>query len=158
MATYSCRLCRVNLAAKSGCVVCDPIRPHIVFADEQDVSLAEVSKETVKALQEQLRGYKQDLRHQKDPEAKEEINAAVRAVAATLGKVLDASRKIQDDGLKAVELMSAKEKMDLFEAYYLALPPIVRARFMVQLQEAEAALATDNAGWTGLAEELNGTH
>ena len=157
MATYSCRFCRVNLAATSGCAVCDPIRPHITFADDQDVSLAEVSKEAVKALQEQLRGYKQDLRAQKLPEAKEAINVAVRSVAATLSKVLDSSRKIQEDGLKAVELMSSKEKMDLFEAYYLALPPAVRARFLTQLQDAEAALATDNAGWTGLAEDLNGS-
>lgn len=158
VATYSCSKCRVNLAAKHGCVICDPVRPFIVFADEGDVSLAEVSKETVKALQDQLRGYRNDLRLNRDPEAKEGINAAVRAVAATLGKVLDASRKIQEDGVKAVELMSAKEKMDLFEAYYLALPPTVRARFMSQLQEAEAAMEQENAGWKDLSVELNGTH
>lgn len=154
MATYSCRLCRVNLAASKGCATCDPIRPHIVLSDSDDVSLSEVSKEVVKGLRDQLREYKDDLRVALGPKQREPIHSQVRAVASTLGKVLDASRKLKDDGVQAVELMSSREKMDLFEGYYLALPPAVRARFMTQLQTSEAALNNENAGWQDLSNEL----
>jgi hypothetical protein len=155
MATYSCRLCRVSLAASKGCAVCDAVRPHIVVAESEDVSLAEVSRETVKALQEQLRAYKEVLRDCQVKE-REGWRESVRSVASTLSKVLDAARKLQEDGVKAVELMSTREKMDLFEAYYVQLPPAVRVRFMAQLQAADEALGSENAGWKDLASALNG--
>jgi hypothetical protein len=156
MATYSCRACRKPLQAAKGCVLCDPVRPHLVIREADDVSLAEVSKETVKTLQTQLRQYKELLSAKPGPSPKqrETYNAGVRAVANALSKVLDSCRKIQDDGAKAVSLMTVSEQVGLVQGFYADLPPTQRLRLLSDLQELEAGLDS-SLGWKELADDVD---
>lgn len=156
MISYSCNKCRQPLQAAKGCAICDPIRPFLTVAISEDVSLTEVSKAAVRALQEQLEGYKAALTDPSPKARLEPIRANVRAAASCLAKLLDTSRKIQDDGIKAIELMSTREQMDLFKHFYTTLPPAVRSRFLADLQLAEENMGIEKAGWADLAEAMNG--
>lgn len=155
MATYSCRACRRPLQAAKGCVLCDPVRPHLVITEDDDVSLAMVSKETVKGLREQLRQYTGLLRAAIQPKQRELYNSNIRAVANTLAKVIDSARKIQEEGAKAIELMSTSEQVDLLKEFYAELPVSPRLRLLADLQELETTLnSTDTAGWKDLAHDV----
>lgn len=110
--------------------------------EEERPSLATVSTEAVNALRAQLRAYKDQLSAKGlTPDAVDLIHIKQRSVAGALSKLLDAARKIQGDGLAAVERMSFAERAELFVMWFLSLPPVYRDQLRTQIAEAEAKLA-----------------
>jgi hypothetical protein len=139
----ACRGCRKALLAPAGCALCDPIRKHLIVlneSEEERPSLATVSAEAVNALRAQLRAYKDQLAV-KDlkPADVASIHDKQRAVAGALSKLLDAARKIQGDGLAAVERMSFKERAELFVEWFMTLPAAYRAQLKEQIEAHETA-------------------
>lgn len=150
MNQLACRGCRKPLLAQSGCALCDPVRKHLVVlgeTEEERPSLATVSTEAVNSLRAQLRFYKDELaRDGITPADKASIHDKQRAVAGALSKLLDAARKIQGDGLAAVERMSFKERAELFVEWFLTLPAVYRAQLREQIDAHEQAWTQVSGG------------
>ena len=133
----ACRNCRVPLSATSGCAICDPIRPQLVSTDESVdslPSLAEVGAESVTALRRQVRVYSNFL---KDNPLDSDANKSLVLMANSVAKVLEAARKLQDDGIAAVRNMSFLERAKLFIAWYASLPPAYRTQVRDQVEKYE---------------------
>lgn len=144
MNELACRSCRKPLLAKEGCAVCNPIRKNLVVLGETEderPSLASVSNEAVNALRAQLRSYKDRLlvRDIKD-DVRDSLHEKQRAVAGALSKLLDAARKIQGDGLQAINRMSFKERAELFVDWYMSLPAVYREALRKEIQVNETQL------------------
>lgn len=121
----ACRNCQVNIAASAGCVICNPIRKHLVVIGEDEderPSLATASNEIVSALRKQLRIIKQSLTGDTMIESEKRLVS----IANTMSKVLESARKLQEDGLGVIENMSFPEKAELFIAWITELPPAYR--------------------------------
>lgn len=154
MNELACRGCRKPLVAQSGCALCDPVRKHLVVlgeTEEERPSLATVSTEAVNALRAQLRVYKEQLAADPrlGPGDLARIHEAQRSVAGALSKLLDAARKIQGDGLAAVERMSFKERAELFVEWFLTLPNVYQAQLLEQIdahRQAWLQVAGPDAG------------
>jgi hypothetical protein len=137
---FACRLCRTPLAALSGCAVCEPMRANLVALDEDEETrptLSAVSSELVSALRKRLRY----LRGVLDETPGDETAASgLIAVGNTAAKMLESARKLQTDGLAAVESMSVVERAQLFVGWYAALPPPHRTRLRAEMDKHEASL------------------
>lgn len=146
----ACRLCRVPLAATAGCASCDPVRRNLVVVGEDESdrpSLSGTAAEIVKSLNGQARHLKQLLESNQDDLSSE--NRMLKC-ANTAAKVLESARKLQVDGVTAVENMSFQERAELFITWYASLPPAYRTAMQDKMRhwEAETArpvhLETDN--------------
>jgi hypothetical protein len=140
----ACRGCRRPLLGREGCVICAPLRKNLIVlgeTEEERPSLAAVSNEAVNALRAQLRDYKARLAA-KDlpPTDKDRLHDRQRAVSGALSKLLDAARKIQSDGITAVERMSFKERAELFVSWFCTLPPVYRETLRRELDQNEAQM------------------
>lgn len=134
----ACRVCRVPLAATSGCAVCDPIRRNLVVVGEDETdqpSLSGTAGEIVKSLHSQAKHHKRAL--EIDPD---DLKAEARMLkcANTAAKVLEAARKLQADGVSAVENMSFAERAQLFITWYTNLPPAYRTAMREKMAAWEA--------------------
>ena len=144
MADVACRACRVPLSADvPGCAICGPIRPHLISADEAAEdgvrpALSRVSDELVRDLRERASYYRRELRER--PGAENLARGQV-ALANALTRLLEAARKLQTDGLAAVENMSFAERAKLFLEWYAALPPTYRSRLRDALADHEVEAA-----------------
>lgn len=146
MNQLACRACRRPLLGKDGCAVCSPWRKNLVVvgeAEEERPSLANVSAEAVRSLREQVRHYEAALKAAKTVDDQESYRALQRSVAGSLGKLLDAARKIQTDGLAAIERMSFAERAKLFVEWFMSLPTIYRERVKAEMEKHEGALSTE---------------
>jgi hypothetical protein len=122
----ACRLCRVPLAATAGCAACDPVRRNLVVVGEDESdrpSLSGTGNEIVAVLRKQLAAIKREL--EADPSSVFHENRLLK-VGNTAAKVLEAARKLQADGVSAVESMSFGERADLFITWFASLPPAYR--------------------------------
>jgi hypothetical protein len=135
----ACRNCRVPLTAQVGCAICNDIRPHLISTDEMaDLapSLAEVGSESVAALRTQVRVHKQALRD--DALALDtDLNKTLVLLTNAVAKVLEAARKLQDDGIAAVRNMSFIERAKLFIGWFASLPPNYRVQVKDQIEKFE---------------------
>jgi len=123
----ACRACRVSLAASAGCAVCDPVRRHLVVtdeADEEEAGLAGTAREVVAALRAQLRTVRSALTADRNDERAEK---RLIGLGNTAAKVLESARKLQQDGVGAVEAMAFTERAELFIGWLATLPPAYRA-------------------------------
>jgi hypothetical protein len=123
----ACRLCRVPLAATSGCAACDPVRRNLVVVGEDESdrpSLAGTAGELVKSLNTQAKHLKQRLEQNPDDQGAE--NRMLKC-ANTAAKVLESARKLQVDGVAAVENMAFAERAELFITWLTHLPPAYRS-------------------------------
>lgn len=110
--------------------------------DEERPSLAAVSNEAVNALRAQLRDYKARLGTKGlKPEERDRLHDKQRAVSGALSKLLDAARKIQGDGVTAIERMSFKERAELFVDWYMTLPAVYRDALRREIETHETKLA-----------------
>lgn len=137
----ACRCCRVALSAQKGCAICDPVRPHLVSDDEDDgdrPALAAVSAEVVGALRNALRATTTVL-HRKPSDV--ESTRMLLAIGNTLAKVLESGRKLQQDGLAAVQAMAFRERAELFCGWYADLPPGYRQTIRGELAKFEVEAA-----------------
>lgn len=130
--SLACRTCRRPLTSAEGCALCLPIKANLVTTDENSEeypALSDVGSEVVGALQAILREHKRTARNP-DEELEKRIFAqdAVIKVANTLAKVLEAARKLQNDGFAAVRNMSFQQRAELFAGWYQNLPPNLRAK------------------------------
>lgn len=145
MNELACRACRRALLGKEGCGVCTPWRKNLVVLGEtaeERPSLASVSNEAVNALRAQLRDYKTQLAAKGlDAGQRALLHVQQRAVAGALSKLLDAARKIQSDGLQAIERMSFKERAELFVDWYMTLPAVYREALRKEMEGQESQLA-----------------
>lgn len=137
----ACRLCRVPLTATVGCAVCDPMRRNLVVVgeDEEDrPSLSGTASEVVAVLRARVQHTKAALQA-----APNDLDAERRAMALgnTLAKVLEAARKLTQDGLALVENLSFQERKELFVGWYTELAPAYRNA----VREAFAQYETDVA-------------
>jgi hypothetical protein len=122
----ACRNCRINIAAASGCVICNPIRKHLVVVGEDEderPSLSLVSNEIVTLLRLQLKSIRKALVEDDETQSGEK---RLLAAANTLAKVLESARKLQVDGISAVENMSFAERAELFISWITELTPAYR--------------------------------
>lgn len=141
--SLACRACRVPVGAEGGCAVCVPIKKNLVAVDEgrgEVAPLSEVGSEVVDALRAQLTVIRRVL---KDGNTKQRAAAGKEliAVANSMAKVLEAARKLQNDGIQAVKNMAFLERAELFIGWYLDLPPPYRAEMRRRQAEAEADYA-----------------
>jgi hypothetical protein len=138
----ACRNCKIELSAISGCAICNPIRKHLIVVDENDddkPSLAATGNEVVNALRYQLRVVRKSL-----GESRGEDEAAEKRLvqlANTLAKVLESSRKIQADGVDAIEAMSFAEKAELFITWIQELTPGYRLALRSKWDEWEKVIS-----------------
>lgn len=116
--------------------------------EDERPSLAEVSAEAIAALREQTRSYAKRLKggckacgRTEDDDGGERLRGNQRAAAGAMAKLLDSARKIQEDGLAVVSLMSFPERAELFVTWYTELPPVYRSRLRDQMSEWETRLA-----------------
>lgn len=137
----ACRACRRVLGAADGCAVCTPIKANLVTTEEdseQYPSLSDVGSETVGALQAILREHKRTVADRTAPaEDRLVAQSSVIKTANTLAKVLEAARKLQNDGVAAVRNMSFQERAALFAGWYQAQPPALRGRIRLGMEQFE---------------------
>ncbi len=130
-----CRGCRHPLLDESGCALCLSVKPHLMPVDaieDEHVPLAQLAQESASLLRAQLKQLKVKQKAATDYEpvlAKES-----REHSNALAKLLDASRKVVQDGIDAVEVMSFKERADLFKEWFSSLPPAYRRQLHEELE------------------------
>lgn len=134
--SLACRGCRHLLTSDAGCVLCLPVKPHLVVSsqvDEDAVPLATVAGEAVSVLRKQLTHVRNEAR--KNPQYDVLLANEARAIANTLAKLLDSARKVVQDGADAVEAMSFQEKANLFLEWTRTLPGAYRRKLISNLLE-----------------------
>lgn len=144
MNILACRACRRPLTDKEGCQLCGPIRRHLVVVGEREEeapSLFKVSSDAVRSLQEQVRHYAKALKAATQVDDQEKYRALQRSVAGALSKLLDSARKLQQDGVDAIEAMTFPERAKLFVDWYLSLPGIYRDKLRSEMDKSESAPA-----------------
>lgn len=124
---FACRLCRQKLSSNEGCGICLDFKTrNLVAVDEDDAespALADVSRETVNALRAQIRRIAKILKDDPDHDVG---TGRLIAAANTVAKVIESARKLQVDGVTAIQNMSFKERAQLFIDWWTALPPAYR--------------------------------
>lgn len=122
-------------------------------ADEDMVPLAQLASEAATLLRAQL---KQLKLVQKASSGYDAVLAnESRAHAAALAKLLDAARKVIQDGADAVDVMSFQEKALLFVEWFASLPPAYKRSLHDQLgQHLSGALPEPKR--LALPEQSNG--
>lgn len=138
---YACRACRVPLSAIAGCALCDPVRQNLVVVGESEAerpSIPDLGSQLVRILREQMKRLEQLLTDEPDDE-----NAGRRFVALgnTAAKIIGEVRKLQDDGKKAIEVMSFAEKAELFIDWYGGLAPAFRLHMRDKMTDHEQKVA-----------------
>lgn len=136
----ACRGCRRPLSAAEGCALCAPVKRHLVAVDEdadEAPSLAGTATEVVAALRAQLRHVRGVLKA--DPNS--DAEGRLIGLGNTAAKVLESARKLQQDGVQAIEAMSFAERAELFVTWFSTLPPAYRSALREKLEawEVEAA-------------------
>jgi uncharacterized Zn finger protein (UPF0148 family) len=125
----ACRNCRIPLDAKDGCIICNPIRKHLVVVgdhEQENPGLVVTGNEIVAALRGQVKHIRSLL---KSTDEREAMDAEKRllAVANTASKMLESSRKLQQDGVAAIENMNFAKKAELFINWIMELAPAYRS-------------------------------
>lgn len=132
---YACRFCRTSIASTEGCAVCLEFKVHLVALDEDErehPGLAEVSSETVAALRGLLREARNGLREAepRDPAERtawlarlDRSRGQILRASNSLAKVLEAARKLQQDGLGVIRTMGFVQRAELFVEWWKGLPP-----------------------------------
>lgn len=131
----ACRGCRRNLTDDAGCALCLPVKPHLVVSSEAPdgtLSLSAVAADTVNLLKWQVAKMLDAQRGTDNYDPK--VAAEARAVATTIAKLLDASRKVVQDGAEAVTAMPFKERAELFTKWAGSLPAVYRRKLIQGLQ------------------------
>lgn len=127
-----CRLCRKPLSGDEGCAVCSTIKNNMVCEDDGETeSLASVAGETVRLMKSQLRQLQ--AKQTRSPEYDPKLASETRAHAGALARVLEAARKVIQDGVDAVDAMSLKEKAELLVEWFVSLPPTYRRKIHAEL-------------------------
>lgn len=130
----SCRMCRHPLTVESGCVVCLPVKEHLIVSadDGAQIPLAVVATQGIGMLQRQLAALDkaQSGARAYDPVLANETRAVTNAIA----KLADSTRKLIQDGADAVEAMSFQEKAALFLEWTASLPSAYRRRLVTQVE------------------------
>lgn len=162
----ACRNCRVPISANSGCAICNPIRKHLVVVgeDEEDrPSLSVASNEIVSALRQQLRVIRMAILSP-DPKVSASSETRLMALANTMSKVLESARKLQVDGMSAVENMSFPERAELFISWVTELAPAYRESLKAKWEAWELSESkplselTLNVIGTGLVDKNSRNH
>jgi hypothetical protein len=137
----ACRTCRFPLSSNEGCALCLPIKPNLIAEDEDAETkpgLAEVGSEIVAELRYALRQAKKLARDEKAEEMDRfRATTLILKIGNTAAKVLEAARKLQNDGVSAIQIMSFLERAELFIGWYTALPPPYRANIRDQMAKFE---------------------
>jgi hypothetical protein len=114
------------------------VKPHLIVAsavDEDAVPLAVVASEAVGMLRAQLARIKSDMKTK--PAEYVTLAAEARNIANTIAKVLDAARKVMEDGAAVVDAMSFQEKAALIIEWTASLPSVYRRRLITQMMEQD---------------------
>lgn len=137
----ACRLCRVPIAAATGCAVCDPVRQNLVVVGEDETdkpSLSGTASLSVELLNAQLREVQKDQKaNPRSPSARNDL----MKLSNTVAKVLETARKLVQDGVSAVETLSFREQCELFVSWYAGLAPAYRADVMTKFAEHEREIS-----------------
>jgi hypothetical protein len=146
MSDLACRACKQSLMADvRGCGICGTIRKHLILqdtGDEDRPSLTQVSSEMVKMLRDRHRYFATEL---KDKPGSETLGKGFIANTNAMTKLLEAARRLQSDGLAAVEAMSWMDRAKLFIQWYASLPPALRGRVREQMGSFEKVQALPSA-------------
>lgn len=142
--TLSCRACRTRLDAQGGCAICSEWKKQFVASDEDEAerpSLTDVSHEVIANLRQLNKRAKDLIADPKKPKAFFEGAKLAIAAGNTAAKVLESARKLQTDGLAAIQNMSFIERAELFIAWYAALPPSYRDKVRAGQDQMEKRAA-----------------
>lgn len=140
----ACRACRVPISAQGGCAICKDFKSQLVDTaedSEENPALSDVSYETISALRSVLKRGKQLVADPTKVKLFNEGSRLIVAAANTLAKVLDTSRKLQADGLTAIQRMNFVERAELFIGWYMTLPPSYRLKLRQQMDGQETQVA-----------------
>lgn len=137
----ACRNCRVAILAETGCAICEPIKKHLVAVDENEdekPSLSEVGSSVVADLQYARRVASKIMRDE-TVSVTDRLDATARIlkIGNTASKVLEAARKLQNDGLAVIQTMSFIERAKIFITWYTELPPPYRVQLRDKMQAWE---------------------
>lgn len=100
--------------------------------DDDRPSLAATGGEIVSALRTQLKSIRKSLKNEGDDDKIVNLEKRLLAVGNTAAKVLEAARKMQADGVQAVEQMSFAERAELFVNWITSLAPAARQSLRLQ--------------------------
>ena len=137
----ACRACRVDISASEGCHLCNAVRQNLVVLGDNETDappLTTVAREIVAGLRERTRAARESL---KDDPHDASAERRLLAVGNTAAKVLEAARKLLTDGVAAIELLSFRERAELFLSWYAGLAPAYRAALRGQFEAHETAVA-----------------
>lgn len=140
----ACRLCKIPMSAARGCDVCNGVRKNLVVVgeDEEDrPGLASTGFEVVGTVRRQAKRIDQVLRNDPDEETELKFERRLLALSNSLGKLLDTARKLQADGVDAVENMSFAERAELFITWITTLPYAYRQSLRDKWDEWEQTTA-----------------
>jgi hypothetical protein len=137
----ACRNCRVPIMAESGCAICASFKAQLVAVDESEderPSLSEVGSSVVADLQYARRVASKIMRDETASDD-DRLNATARIlkIGNTASKVLEAARKLQNDGLAVIQTMSFIERAKIFITWYTELPPPYRVQLRDKMQAWE---------------------
>ena len=142
--SLSCRACRTRIEALGGCAICSELKAQLVASDEDESerpSLTDVSHEVIANLRQLNRRAKDLIADPSKPKTFAEGARLAVATGNTVAKVLESARKLQTDGLAAIQNMSFIERAELFIAWYAALPPGYREKVRAGQDKMEAQAA-----------------
>lgn len=137
----ACRLCKVAIAAPTGCAVCDPVRQNLVVVGEDDddrPSVAGTASEALSLLKAQLKFIKAEWEKNKSSEIQLKKSLAI---SNSISKLAETARKLIQDGVSAVETMSFREQAELFVGWYMNLAPAYRADVLAKFTAFEQEIA-----------------
>lgn len=135
-----CRLCRTAFTDEGGCAVCAPVKKHLdVKVDEDAVPLGRAASEVMAVLRRQLQRLKIAEFGAKEYDASRGREA--RATSNALSKLIDATRKLQEDGEEAIGSMPFQEKLALFMEWFISLPAVYKRRVLSDMGRHDPATA-----------------
>lgn len=139
----ACRACRIPLSAERGCDICNGIRRNLVSVGEDEderPGLAATGGEIVSALRARLKIVRALLKSECDDDKSAKLESRLLAIGNTAAKVLEAARKMQADGVNAVEQMSFAERAELFITWVAGLTPESRKGLRAQWDAFEVSI------------------
>lgn len=142
--SLACRNCRVPIAAETGCAICEPLKRHLVAVDETEddrPSLSEVGSSVVADLQYARRMASKIMRDDTaDADTRLAATGRILKIGNTAAKVLEAARKLQTDGISAIQAMSFAERAKIYVEWYCSLPPAYREQLRRKQTEFEGEI------------------
>ncbi len=142
---YGCRGCRNPIHSGASCALCQGFKKNLVLLGDSPVDdgvdLGDMATETLRLQQSILRGLR--LQQKALPQGAPvpaELLRAVNSLSRTIANMVDATRKVRQEGVAAMQGMSFQDKLDLFIGWLEELTPVHRKHVFAEMQAADAQI------------------